>query len=64
MSIKTILILQQQSLSEERQLPRQKHDKRKKKSGGPLNRKPQEDWAYSCLRSPATRTQEQQQNIQ
>ncbi len=24
--------------------------------GGPLNRKPQADWAYSCLRSPATRT--------
>ncbi len=23
---------------------------------GPLNRKPQADWAYSCLRSPATRT--------
>ncbi len=24
--------------------------------GGPLNRKPQVDWAYSCLRSPVTRT--------
>ncbi len=24
--------------------------------GGPLNRKPQADWAYSCLRSPVTRT--------
>ncbi len=24
-------------------------------TGGPLNRKPQADWAYSCLRSPATR---------
>ncbi len=24
--------------------------------GGPLNRKPQADWAYSCLRSPTTRT--------
>ncbi len=23
--------------------------------GGPLNRKPQADWAYSCLRSPVTR---------
>jgi hypothetical protein len=24
--------------------------------GGPLKGKPQVDWAYSCLRSPATRT--------
>ncbi len=55
-SITTILIPQQQSLSKERQLPKRKHNKRKQQSGGPLNRKPQEDWAYSCLRSPMTRT--------
>jgi hypothetical protein len=55
-SITTILIPQRQSLSKERQLPRQKHDECKQKSGGPLNRKPQADWAYSCLRSPVMRT--------
>ena len=55
-SITMILIPWQQSLSKERQLPRRKHDERKQQSGGPLNRKPQEDWAYSCLRSPAMRT--------
>ncbi len=29
---------------------------RTQQPGGPLNRKPQADWAYSCLKSPATRT--------
>ncbi len=52
----TILIPQQQSSSKERQLPQQKRDKCKQQSGGPLNRKPQADWAFSCLRSPVTRT--------
>ncbi len=55
-SIMTILIPRWQSLSKEHQLLRRKHDKCKQKSGGHLNRKPQADWAYSCLRSPMTRT--------
>ncbi len=55
-SITTILIPQWQSLSKERQSPRQKRNKCKQQSGGPLNRKSQEDWAYSCLRSPVMRT--------
>ncbi len=29
---------------------------RTQQPGGPLNRKPQADWAYSCLRSPAIGT--------
>ncbi len=56
MSITTILIPRQQSLSTEHQLPQRKRDEHKQQSGGPLNRKPQADWEYSCLRSPATRT--------
>ncbi len=50
-----ILIPGWQSSSKEHQLRKRKHDKRNKEPGGPLNGKPQEDWAYSCLRSPATR---------
>jgi hypothetical protein len=56
MSITTILILQQQSPSKEHQLLQRKHDKCNQKPGGPQNGKPQADWAYSCLRSPAMRT--------
>ncbi len=56
MSITTILIPRRQSLSKERQSPQRKRDEHKQKSGGPLNRKPQADWAYSCHRSPVTRT--------
>jgi hypothetical protein len=37
-------------------LPQCKHNDCNQEPGGPLNRKPQADWAYSCLRSPATRT--------
>jgi hypothetical protein len=55
-SITVILIPQLQSLSKERQLPRRTRDKHNQQPGGPLNGKPQVDWAYSCLRSPATRT--------
>ncbi len=54
-SIKTILIRRQQSSSKECQLPRRKRDEHNQQPGGPLNGKPQVDWAYSCLRSPATR---------
>ncbi len=56
-SITTMLITWQQSPSKEHQLPWRKHDKCNQEPGeGPLNRKPQVDWAYSYLRSPATRT--------
>ncbi len=55
MSIMVMLIPQQQSLSKERPLPQCKRNKRNQEPGGPLNEKPQADWAYSCLRSPATR---------
>ncbi len=55
-SIATILIPQLQSSSKEHQLPQRKCDKRNQEPGGPLNRKPQADWAYSCLSTPATRT--------
>jgi hypothetical protein len=54
--IMRILIPRQQSSSKEHQSPRRKRDKRKQQSGSPLNRKPQADWAYSCLRSPVRRT--------
>ncbi len=62
MSITMILISRWQSLSKEQQSPQCKCDECKQQSGGPLNRKTQADWKYSCLRSPGTRTQEQQQN--
>ncbi len=52
----TTILTRQQSSSKEHQSPRQKRDECKQKSGGPLNSKPQADWAYSCLRSPVTRT--------
>ncbi len=55
-SIMTILIPQQQSLSKERHLPWCKRDKHNQEPAGPLNGKPKADWAYSCLRSPVTRT--------
>ncbi len=32
------------------------HVQQRQQPGVPLNRKPQVDWAYSCLRSPARRT--------
>ncbi len=38
------------------QSPRCKCNKCNQEPGGPLNGKPQTDWAYSCLRSPKTRT--------
>jgi hypothetical protein len=55
-NIMTILVLRQQSSSKEHQSPQRKHDKHNQQPGGPLNGKPQVDWAYSCLTSPATRT--------
>ncbi len=53
-SITTILIPGQQLLSQERQLSWRKHDKHHHEPGGPLNGKPQADWANSCPRSPTT----------
>jgi hypothetical protein len=50
-----MLIPWQQSLSKEYQLPQRKHNKSNHEPRGPLNGKPQADWAYSCLRSPTTR---------
>ncbi len=54
-STTTILIMWWQSLSKDHQLPWRKRDERNQEPGGPLNGKSQVDWAYSCLRSPATR---------
>ncbi len=55
-SITTMLIMWQQPPSKEHQSPWRKHDERNQEPGGPLNRKPLVDWAYSCLRSPTTKT--------
>jgi hypothetical protein len=51
-----ILIPRQQSPSKEHQSPQRKCNKCNQEPGGPLNKKPQADWAYSCLNSPATGT--------
>jgi hypothetical protein len=44
MSITTILILQQQSLSQMQQLPQQKRDKHNHEPGGPLNKNLRRIW--------------------
>jgi hypothetical protein len=54
LSITSILILQQQLLSQEQQLTQCKCDKHHHEPGGPLNEKPQADQANSCPRSSTT----------
>jgi hypothetical protein len=61
---RTLWVSQQYSSGNKHQSPWRKRGECNQEPGSLLNGKPQEDWVYSCLRSPVIRTLISKQNTQ